>query len=76
MERDSELTFKDLTENLAYTEVKWNGKTIWKDDPYDDGESLDALYDMQSKYNSKIVYEMNIKVVMYHHCILDIKGED
>lgn len=76
MIKQSSLTFKDLTENLAYTEVKWNGKTIWKDNPDDNGESLDAMHDMQAKYNNKIVYEMNIKIVMHHHCVLDIKGEE
>ena len=74
MEKQSSLTFGKLTKNLAYVKIVWNGKVIF-DDHYDT-DSFYHLLDVQSDYNNKIVYEMNVKIVDFHHCILTIKGEE
>lgn len=71
--KQSELTFKELTENLGYLKITYNGQTIYDD--YDGEESCESLKRMQEEYNNKIVYSMKLQVVGWHHCILDIKGE-
>ena len=74
---DSELTFKELTKNLAYLKIIWNGEVIWEDATNgDDGwQSYESMCKIREQYANKIVYEMNIKIIQSHHCILDIKGE-
>lgn len=66
---NSEFTFKDIAEHLGYEKVTWNGKVIYDED-------RDDLYEFQRKYNNKIVYEVNIKIIHFHHSILDVKGEN
>lgn len=66
---NSELTFKDIAEHLGYEKVTWNGKVIYDED-------RDDLYEFQRKYNNKIVYKVNIKIIHFHHSILDVKGEN
>lgn len=66
---NSEFTFKDIAEHLGYEKVTWNGKVIYDED-------RDDLYKFQRKYNNKIVYEVNIKIIHFHHSILDVKGEN
>lgn len=66
---NSEFTFKDIAEHLGYEKVTWNGKVIYDED-------RDDLYEFQRKYNNKIVYEINIKIIHFHHSILDVKGEN
>ncbi len=84
MKRDSSLTFRDLTENLAFVKVIYNDKVIYDDISYlsddftynEDGETLEHLNQILNDYGDKIVYEMNIEVVEQHHCILTIEGEE
>lgn len=71
--KGSELTFKDIAEYLGYEKVTWNGKVAWEDTQ--DGTAVEKLYEFMKNYNDKIVYEMYIKVVKFHHTILDVKGE-
>lgn len=66
---NSEFTFKDIAEHLGYEKVTWNGKVIYDED-------RDDLYEFQRKYNNKTVYEVNIKIIHFHHSILDVKGEN
>ena len=69
----SELTFRELKENLAFIKIIYNDEVIYDDMTGE--ETLKHLNEIQDKYNDKIVYEMNIKICQFHHCILDIKGE-
>lgn len=69
----SELTFEELTENLAYVKIIYNGKLIYNDE--NGKETLAHLLKIKSEYKDKIVYKISIKVVDFHHCILKIKGE-
>lgn len=68
----SELTFYELTKDLPFIKVIWNGKIIYDDTTDAEPISLDPLY---KEYGKKIVYGMKLKVVSYHHCELDIRGE-
>lgn len=71
--KQSELTFKDLTENLAYIKVYWNDKLVYNDE---EGEATtEEFHTFQERYNDKIVYEMNIRIVEWHHCVLEVIGE-
>ena len=71
--KQSELTFKGLTENLSYIKVYWNDKLVYDDE---EGEiTLEELENFKKLYNNKLVYEMDIKIVQWHHCILKVKGE-
>ena len=74
MRRCSELTFDELTANLAFVKVIYNGKVIY-DDTTDEGETPYSLYSMRVLYGKKIVYSMKVDVVDFHHCVLTIKGE-
>ncbi len=79
MKNNSELTFAELTENLAYLKVIWNGKVIWSDlddeIETDSDNCLQQLFRMQKEYADKKVYKMTIDVIHFHHCILTIEGE-
>ena len=72
--KKSALTFKDLTESLAYVKVIWNGKVVY-DDEFGEGTSED-LDIFQLEYNGKIVYGGKFEITGFHHIILDIEGED
>ena len=69
----SELTFRELTENLAFIKIIYNGEVIYDDMTGE--ETLEHLNEVLDTYENKCIYEMNIKVVEFHHCILTIKGE-
>lgn len=71
---DSELTFKEVAENLAYVQVWWNGKKVYDD--YDDESDLETLKAFEAEYNNKIVHSMYIEIVEFHHCIIEVEGED
>lgn len=73
MKNYSSLTFAELTKDLAFIKIKYNGEVI-----YDDlvgQETIDHLKEIQTAYANKKIYTMKIKVVQGHHCILNIKGE-
>lgn len=72
--KNSSLTFKEVTEGLAYVQVWWNGKKVFDD--YDDGATLAELHQFEEKYNEKKVYSMYVEVVEFHHCIIEVEGED
>ena len=69
----SSITFGELTENLTYIKIIYNGEVIY--DNMTGEETLEHLTEVGEKYNDKIVYEMNIKICQFHHCILTIEGE-
>ena len=72
MTNNSTLTFNDLTQNLPFIKVSWNGIVVY-DDTAEPGE-----YDLGSfflVYGDKVVYEMDVKVVDFHHCEIIIIGE-
>ena len=73
MNKYSSLTFGELTENLAYVKIIYNGKVIYNDKTGD--ETLEHLKQIEAEYKNKIIYKMNVIVTQYHHCILKIKGE-
>ena len=72
--RKSALTFKELTESLAYVKVIWNGKVVY-DDEFGEGTPED-LENFQIEYNGKVVYGGKFEITGFHHIILDIEGED
>ena len=89
MKTRSTLTFGELTKNLAYIKVVWNGKVIFDDD-IDNCEECKSFYSkklldqitginglnyIQEKYKDKKVYSMYMSVVEFHHCELYIEGE-
>lgn len=71
--KQSELTFGDLTETLGYVKVYWNNKIVY-DDEEGDG-TFEEYENFKKHYDNKFVYEINIKIVQWHHCILKVKGE-
>lgn len=71
---DSKLTFKEVTENLAYVQVWWNGRKVY-DDYTGKGATLEDLHRFEEKYNDKLVYTMFIRIVDFHHCILIVEGQ-
>lgn len=72
--KESSVTFKEATEGLAYVQVWWNGKKVFDD--YNDDAGLEDLRNFENKYNEKIVYSMYVEVVDFHHCIIEVEGED
>lgn len=68
----SNLTFKELTKDLAFIKVFWNNKLVYDDT---DWLPLISLDDLMDKYGDKVVYKIKLKVVEFHHCIIWIKGE-
>ena len=80
---ESELTFKELTENLAFVKITYNNKVIYDDYSYlldddveNDGETLEHLNQVIEDYANKKIYKMLIEVVEFHHCLLTIEGEE
>lgn len=71
--KDSSITFRELTEPLAYIKIIYNGKIIYDDEV--GNETREHYEQMKEEYKNKIIYEMNIKITQFHHCILKIKGE-
>ena len=74
MKKCSSLTFGDLIDNLNFVKVTWNSKVVY--DEIDREETFKNLVEVTQFYKDKIVYEMNIEIVDFHHCILNIKGEE
>ena len=74
MKKCSTLTFGEITENLAYIKVIWNGQCIYDDEC--GNETFEHLKQIKKDYRDKVIDEMNIKMVQFHHCILNIKGEE
>lgn len=70
----SELTFKDLTQNYAYTLVFWNGNLVYGD-PKDDS-CVEDLCAFKGKYDNKKVFEIHTKVVDCLHCAIAVDGEE
>lgn len=88
-ELKSELTFNELTKDLAYIQVYWNGHLIY-DDPILDQDTLEkeftkkyrdthfglsGLKYIKRNYGHRKVYQMNVTITEFHHCILSIIGE-
>ena len=73
MKKYSELTFYELTKNLGFVKVWWNGEVVF-DDTVDDWyfSDLKAFY---RAFGNRYVYEMKLKIVAGHHCELKVKGE-
>lgn len=69
----SSLTFEDVSYGLPYVQVYWNDELVYDD--LEGDEEYETYKEFKEKFNNKIVYEMNMKVVQFHHCILYIKGE-
>lgn len=72
MKKDSNLTFNDLTTELSFVKVKWNGKVVLDEFGWLNEANLDKFY---HEYGNRYVYSMAIKIVANHHCELKIKGE-
>ena len=71
--KQSELTFGELTENLAWIKIIYNGEVIYDD--YDGEETVESVRRIEEAYKNKIVYRMDVRIVDWHHCILTIRGE-
>ena len=71
--KQSELTFGELTENLAWIKIIYNGEVIYND--YDREETVESVRGIEEAYKDKIVYRMDVRIVDWHHCILTIRGE-
>lgn len=71
--KQSELTFGELTENLAWIKIIYNGEVIYDD--YDGEETVESVRRIEEAYKDKIVYRMDVRIVDWHHCILTIRGE-
>ena len=72
---ETSLTFEDLTRNLAYIKVVWNHKVVFDDTNPKVEVTLEDFTRFRAEFGNKFVYEMKVKVVQFHHCILFIKGE-
>lgn len=70
----TELTFGELTENLGYVKVYWNDKLVYDDEEGD--RTFEEYENFKKHYDNKFVYEMSIKIVQWHHCILKVRGEE
>lgn len=71
--KNSELTFNELTKDLLYVQVWWNGNKVYDD--YEGETTLNELHQFEEKYGGKIVYSMYVEVVEFHHCIIEVEGE-
>lgn len=87
-QRYTELTFGEVTENLNYIKVVWNGTVIF-DDSLADVENtshysksylnkvtgIEGITYVTEHYYNKKIYSMYMRVVASHHCELYIEGE-
>ena len=71
--KQSELTFGELTENLAWIKIIYNGEVIYDD--YDGEETVESARKIEETYANKIVYRMDVRIIGWHHCVLTIRGE-
>ena len=71
--KKSTLKFRDFVlEYATYTKIIWNGQLIYDDD----FATRETIEEIDRVYGDKLVYEMFVKVVYWHHCELSIKGEE
>lgn len=73
MSKNSVLTFSELTKDVAWIKITWNGEVIFDD--IDDNETLDDVNRVHQLTKDKKVFSMNVDVVEFHHCILTVEGE-
>lgn len=71
----SEITFKEVCENLSYSKVVWNGKVVYDDTTDIEGATYEELVKFKDTYNDKIIYAMILQVTDFHHFIIDVIGE-
>ena len=75
MAYNSELTFKDVVpKDLCWIKITWNKKIVYDD--INGNETLESTDTICSVLADKIVYKVSIKIVQFHHVILDIIGEE
>lgn len=72
--KDSELTFGEISKDLLYVQVWWNGIKVYDDYDSDDS-TLEDLNKFEEKYNDMIVYSYYVEIVDFHHCILEVEGQ-
>ena len=72
MSQDSTIKFKDFEYEFGmFTKLTWNGEVI-----YDEETALDnEITKVTELYADRVVYEMKVNVVSFHHVELDIIGE-
>lgn len=71
----SKFTFNDLMEgDFAYIKVIWNKKVIFDDDK--EGTTYKDIERMTDVISDKIIYSAKIDIVQFHHCVIEIKGEN
>ena len=72
MDYNSTIKFKDFEyEYGMFTKLTWNGEVV-----YDEETALaDDLRKIDELYADRLVYEMKVTVVDFHHVQLDITGE-
>ena len=72
MSQDSTIKFKDFEYEFGcYIKLTWNGEVV-----YDDNTALDGeIEKVEETYRDRLVYEMKVNVVDFHHVELDIVGE-
>lgn len=70
---NSALTFGEICQDLPYIKVLWNGVNVYDDNYIDTIEEYQAF---KNAYKDKIVYEFYVKIVEFHHCILEVEGEE
>ena len=71
--RVSEITFGEVADTLAFVKVKWNGKIVYDDKKI---ESIANFGAFEDKYYDKKIFEMKIKIVQFHHCEIEVEGEE
>lgn len=73
MSQDSTLKFKDFEYEFGmFTKVTWNGEVIYDDTGDNEIGNLEKVCE---DYGNRIVYDMKVNVVSYHHVELEINGE-
>ena len=72
MSQNSTVRFKDFTYEFdMFTKITWNGEVI-----YDEHNALDfEIKSVNELYANRLIYEMKVNVVDFHHVELDIVGE-
>ena len=69
----SEFTFDNLVNGpLNFIKVIWNGEVVYDDD-YATAEILELV---ENTLKNKVIYEAKITIVQFHHCIIEIFGQD
>ena len=76
MPQESNLTFNEITGNLPWIKVVWNGQVVYDDTIDANRATIDDYNYVQKHLGDKKVYSMKIVVVQYHHCELYVEGEE